>query len=129
MRLLVIDGNSIANRAFFGIKLLTTKDGSTGKELTDRPRHVLHSQLAWQGASGFSARLGVDLTGSQRTAGGARLPAYTVVNASVGQQINKLLSWRAGVDNIGNVRLAEKAADFGYAIRGRTYFVNLRADF
>ena len=45
------------------------------------------------------------------------------------KQINKLLSWRAGVDNIGNVRLAEKAADFGYAIRGRTYFVNLRADF
>ncbi|MBP7530621.1 MAG: TonB-dependent receptor [Ottowia sp.] len=111
------------------LTLLRTKDGSTGKELTDRPRHVLHSQLAWQGASGFSARLGVDLTGSQRTAGGARLPAYTVVNASVGQQINKLLSWRAGVDNIGNVRLAEKAADFGYAIRGRTYFVNLRADF
>ena len=27
MRLLVIDGNSIANRAFFGINLLTTKDG------------------------------------------------------------------------------------------------------
>lgn len=27
MRLLVVDGNSIANRAFFGIKLLTTKDG------------------------------------------------------------------------------------------------------
>ncbi len=27
MKLLVIDGNSIANRAFFGIKTLTTKDG------------------------------------------------------------------------------------------------------
>jgi DNA polymerase-1 len=27
MKLLVIDGNSIANRAFYGIKLLTTKDG------------------------------------------------------------------------------------------------------
>ena len=27
MRLLVIDGNSIVNRAFYGIKLLTTKDG------------------------------------------------------------------------------------------------------
>ena len=27
MRLLVVDGNSIANRAFFGIKVLTTKDG------------------------------------------------------------------------------------------------------
>ena len=27
MKLMVIDGNSIANRAFYGIKLLTTKDG------------------------------------------------------------------------------------------------------
>ena len=27
MRLMVIDGNSILNRAFYGIKLLTTKDG------------------------------------------------------------------------------------------------------
>ena len=27
MRFLVIDGNSIANRAFYGIKVLTTKDG------------------------------------------------------------------------------------------------------
>ena len=27
MRLLVIDGNSIVNRAFYGIKILTTKDG------------------------------------------------------------------------------------------------------
>ena len=27
MKLLVLDGNSIANRAFYGIKLLTTKDG------------------------------------------------------------------------------------------------------
>ncbi|MBQ5326787.1 MAG: DNA polymerase I, partial [Oscillospiraceae bacterium] len=27
MKLLALDGNSIVNRAFFGIKLLTTKDG------------------------------------------------------------------------------------------------------
>ena len=27
MKLMVIDGNSILNRAFYGIKLLTTKDG------------------------------------------------------------------------------------------------------
>ena len=27
MKLLVLDGNSILNRAFFGIKLLTTKEG------------------------------------------------------------------------------------------------------
>ena len=27
MKLLVLDGNSLVNRAFFGIKVLTTKDG------------------------------------------------------------------------------------------------------
>ena len=27
MKLLVLDGNSIINRAFYGIKLLSTKDG------------------------------------------------------------------------------------------------------
>ena len=27
MKLLAIDGNSIVNRAFYGIKLLTTRDG------------------------------------------------------------------------------------------------------
>ena len=26
MKLMVLDGNSLVNRAFFGIKLLTTKD-------------------------------------------------------------------------------------------------------
>ena len=34
MKLLVIDGNSIVNRAFFGIKLLTTKDGKYTNALT-----------------------------------------------------------------------------------------------
>lgn len=28
MKLLVLDGNSIFNRAFYGIKLLTAKDGT-----------------------------------------------------------------------------------------------------
>ena len=29
MKLLVLDGNSIVNRAFYGIKLLTTRMGAT----------------------------------------------------------------------------------------------------
>lgn len=111
------------------LTLLRTRDGSTGQELNDRPRHVLHSQLQWQGASGFSARLGVDATGRQHTSTGGQLPAYTVANASVGWQITRWLSGRVGVDNLGDLRLAEKSADFGYAIRGRTYFANLQADF
>ena len=40
MKLMVLDGNSLVNRAFFGIKLLTTKDRSeerrVGKECRSR---------------------------------------------------------------------------------------------
>jgi len=111
------------------LTLLRTRDGSTGQELTDRPRQVLHSQLQWQGAGDFSARLGVDVTGRQRTSTDTQLPTYTVVNASLGWQITRWLTGRVGVDNLGDVRLAEQSADFGYAIRGRTYFVNMQADF
>lgn len=112
------------------LTLLRTKDSNSGVELTGRPRQVLHSQLQWQGAWGLSARLGLDYTGRQRISqSGGRLPAYTLFNLSVGQQVNKMLSWRVGVDNIGNVRLADKSEDFGYAIRGRTLAVNVRADF
>lgn len=111
------------------LTLLRARDGSTGQELTDRPRHVLHSQLQWQAPADVSVRLGVDVTGTQRTSTGVQLPTYTVANASVGQQLTRWLSWRVGVDNLGDVRLAAKSADFGYAIRGRTYFVNLQADY
>jgi DNA polymerase-1 len=34
MKLLVIDGNSIVNRAFYGIKLLTTKKAITPTRFT-----------------------------------------------------------------------------------------------
>ena len=72
----------------------------------------------------------LDYTGRARlNRAGQRLPAYTVFNLSVGQQINKMLSWRAGLDNVGNVRLADKSADFGYAIRGRTLALSVRAEF
>ena len=39
------------------------------------------------------------------------------------------LHLRAGLDNLTNLRLAEKSADFGWAERGRRLFVNARVDF
>jgi outer membrane receptor for ferrienterochelin and colicins len=36
---------------------------------------------------------------------------------------------RAGVNNLTDVRLAEKSPDFGYAETGRALFATLRADF
>ena len=36
---------------------------------------------------------------------------------------------RAGLENIGNVNLAEKSDSFGYAERARRLFVSARVDF
>ena len=37
MRLLAVDGNSIVNRAFYGIRPLTTKDGCTKLKMKKIP--------------------------------------------------------------------------------------------
>lgn len=115
------------------LTLLRTRDMDKDKEMYSRPRTSAASRLDWKGGDGWSARVGVEYTGSQliaaTTTTDARLPAYSLWNASVGKQFGKTLTARVGIDNLTNVRLAEKDPNFGYAERGRTLFASLRADF
>ena len=69
MRLLVIDGNSIANRAFYGIKLLTTKDGRYTNAIFGF-LNIMNSLLRPQDAR----RAGRADAGAQRASGRAGLP-------------------------------------------------------
>ncbi len=110
------------------LTLLKTKDKTTGKELDDRPDATLASHLDWRAGDGWSARAGMEYTGTQTTAGNS-LPAYALWNVSVGKHIGKNLSVRSGINNLTDVRLAEKTPNFGYAERGRTLFATLKADF
>lgn len=107
--------------------LLRTRDRTTGEALPDRPKTSASSQLGWRFGDGWSTRAGLEYIGSQTTAG-IRLPSYTLWNASIAKQLNKHFTVRAGLENIGDVRLQEKNPDFGYAERGRTVFVTLRAE-
>ena len=113
------------------LTLLHTRDKSTGKALNDRPRSSLASHLAWH-QSGWDARVGLQYTGRQESYGN-QLPAYTLVNLSAGRVIKlgatQGLNLRAGLENLGNVRLAEKSPNFGYAELGRRVFVSARLDF
>ncbi len=110
------------------ITLLRTEDKSTGKELDDRPNASIASRLDWDAGNDWSARFGLEYTGTQNSAG-AHLPAYTLWNVSIGKRIDKTFSLRAGINNLTDVRLADKSADFGYAEDGRTLYVTLRAVF
>lgn len=115
------------------LTLLHTRDKSTGQKLADRPSTSLTSRLEWQGSEGWSARLSGEFTGSQTGTDGAALPSYALWSASVGRQLplgeRRKLVLRAGLENIGNVHLAEKSEHFGYAERARRVFVTARVDF
>lgn len=111
------------------IALLRTEDRLTGKALADRPRTSGSTSLAWRGGDGWSARIGGSYTGSQVETAGATLPAYWLWNASVGKRFGTTWSLRMGAENLGNLRLAEKSASFGYAERARRVFVSGRAEF
>ena len=115
------------------VTLLHTRDKSTGKKLADRPSTSLTSRLEWQGQQGWSARLTGEFTGSQTATDGSNLPSYALWSASVGKQFaldaQRKVVLRAGLENIGNVHLAEKSENFGYAERARRVFVSARVDF
>ncbi len=107
--------------------LLRTRDRTTGDELANRPKTSAASQLGWRFGNGWSTRGGLEYIGSQITAG-TRLPAYTLWNASIAKELSKHFTLQVGLENIGDVRLQDKDPDFGYAERGRTVFLTLRAE-
>ncbi len=110
---------------------LRTRDKATGKRLNDRPTTSVASHLAWRQA-GWDARVGLQFTGSQESYG-VDLPSYTLFDVSVGHALKvnatQSVNLRVGLENLGNVRLAEKSPNFGYAEQGRRVFVSARLDF
>ncbi len=115
------------------LTLLKTKNADTGAELTGRPKRSLGSRIDWDVGGGWSMRGGVEYIGRQltevTTGNYEHLPHYALWNASVAKRLDKSLTLRAGFENLGNTRLAEKSPNFSYAERGRTLFASLRADF
>ena len=69
MSLMVVDGNSIANRAFFGIKVLTTKEGQYTNAIYGFMNILLSLTQTYQpdivvGIRDYEALLSTDFNGS-----------------------------------------------------------------
>ena len=109
--------------------LMTAKDAVSDLRLNYRPRFSANSAIHWTGNDGWAARVGMRHVGNHKASATIGLPSYNLWNASVSKRLNKTYQVSLGLDNIGNVKLAEKSNDFKTAERGRAVYVSLQADF
>ena len=111
---------------------LDTEDTTSGEELTNRARHSAYGALTWIGQNDLTVRLRAQYTGVQRADafGPAQtLPDYVFTFVEVAYPLRDSLRIVAGIDNVLDVRLAEKSPLFGVNIPGREYRLSLSYDF
>lgn len=107
---------------------LDAKDDD-GQRLEHRPRHTLSAGLEWE-KNGWLSSLRAEYLADQRVIPpGSRtmvdLPDTTLWNVGVSKTLSKNLEFRAGIENLTDVRLEEKSADF----RHEEYPRSLRLEF
>jgi outer membrane receptor for ferrienterochelin and colicins len=112
---------------------LDATDGH-GTRLEKRPRHLLSVQLGWQqGPWQASLRAehhaGQLITTTSTTQPLQALPDLTRLSAQVTRQLTQALSLSLGVDNLGNLRLADESPLFIWAEAPRTWRLALRGQF
>lgn len=118
----------------FNYTYLDATNRTTGLRLNKRPRHSANARLNWKSdAMGLNLSLRSEYIGSQvdydRGGNKLDLPSYALWHLGANKRIGKKLTVSAGIENIGDVYLADKSENFGYSERGRFYYVGLNAEF
>jgi outer membrane receptor for ferrienterochelin and colicins len=115
---------------------LDARDLTNDQELAERPRHSANASLRWAPAGQFSAQLRANYVGrqviAQTTGGGTSqvpLSPYTMWSVEGAYRLSDTTTLRAGIENIGDERLANGGEDYSYADAGRLYFVGLQVSF
>lgn len=110
---------------------LNGEDRQNAQKLTGRPKHSLNGSLHW--ASGrWQATLTGEMIGRQfleGTNGLERAPSYVLGHISGSYEFSEHFRVQLGLSNLGDVRLRDKSALFGYVEPGRTVYASLSASF
>ncbi len=110
---------------------LDARDRETDERLADRSRHRANATLSWDATAQLATRLRAEFIGSQyRSATESERPRYTLLHWYVDLEVSRNLSLHAGIENLGDKRLAnDDASIYGRADEGRRYFAGLTARF
>jgi len=117
-------------KASANYQYLDATDGN-GQRLEKRARHSLGARLDWSNGV-VDAGLNVEHTRGLVLASGVvgqppqPVPAFALVGAQLRWHVDPALDIGVMVDNIGNLRLADKSPLFTYAETPRTWRVSLR---
>jgi outer membrane receptor for ferrienterochelin and colicins len=107
-------------------------DLSADRRLAGRSRHLANTHVSWKPTERFTAQIRGEYVGSQigyNRDAEYDLPSYSLWHLELVQKLTQELSVRGGVQNIGDVRLADEDALFNYPEPGRTFFVGLNVSF
>jgi outer membrane receptor for ferrienterochelin and colicins len=112
---------------------MKAKNKTTGQRLTERPKHIVNTQLRWRlENSGLTAMVRASYHGNEvdNDAFGnvVNLPGYMLWYAQGAWDLDDRLQVTFGVKNIGDLKLANKSQNFSFAERGRTFYIGVRHD-
>lgn len=117
----------------FGYTYLEAEDTENDERLTGRPRHTVNAKLKYAYEPlGISAILRYQHIGDQVYTDNNDLkgvPSYSLWHFGLRKQLLTHFDLHVGVENIGDVRMAEKSTLYPYEEQGRFYYATLRATF
>lgn len=112
---------------------MDAKDTKNNARLEGKPRHTAGGKLRYEYKPwDMWAALRCDYTGSQLLYDKKipkDMPAFSLWSFSLGKKLTRHLEIKCGIDNIGDIRLADKSEFFAYEERGRTFWAGLTARF
>ncbi len=111
---------------------LDSENRTTNQPLSERPRHSGHATLRWEPDDHRFVQLRGEYVGEQLMLSNAvqyAVPDYALVSLEGGLRLEENLWVRAGVQNLGDVRLANESAYFSFAEPGRFYYLGFTAGF
>jgi len=110
---------------------LDSEDRTAGLELSERPQHSGHATLRWEPGQRVWAQLRAEYVGDQlMLANSIQQPVsdYTLVSLEGGYRLTPRLALRAGVQNLGDERLADDPS-YSFAEPGRFVYAGFTASF
>ena len=121
--------------ALLNYTYLDADDRDNNSRLPGKPKHTINAKLSYTMKEiGLTTALRFQFIGDQVLESGrdgtlADVPDYSLWHFSARKTLGDHLELQLGVENIGDVRLADKSDLFAYEERGRFFYGSLKATF